>query len=111
MHWMLEARYACTTPRRMRQRRPRRVARLQSTCQEEGCAESTLGRLCDAHRDVAQTDARYVILRAGKRKGERCGTRAKGRRLMWSPCAQTSRSEQRCDPQPHDQTLPHAGAA
>ena len=40
-----------------------------SSCQEEGCLEPTLGRLCYAHRDIAQTDFCYVILRVGKRKG------------------------------------------
>lgn len=49
-----------------------------SPCQEAGCLEPARGRLCDAHRDIAQTDSCYVILRVGKRKGERCGTRAKG---------------------------------
>ena len=48
-----------------------------SVCQEE-CSEPARGRLCDAHRDMAQADSCYVILRVGKRKGERCGTRAKG---------------------------------
>lgn len=49
-----------------------------SACQEEECSEPASERLCDAHRDLAQTDSCYVILRVGKRKGERCGTRAKG---------------------------------
>ena len=52
-----------------------------SSCQEEGCLEPTLGRLCYAHRDIAQTDFCYVILRVGKRKGQRCGTRTKGNGL------------------------------
>ena len=51
-------------------------------CQEEECSEPARGRLCDEHRDIAQTDSCYVILRVGKRKGRAVRDACQGRRLM-----------------------------
>ena len=40
--------------------------------------EPARGRLCDEHRDIAQTDSCYVILRVGKRKESGAGRVPRG---------------------------------